>query len=135
MTGGVVSVPPLLILISSNVVAFIIGMAGPWHYSDFASTTRAGADTARRLRRKINEIRSLLFHILKAAEKTSALLVRSRVAADSWATTVTIGEDRPDHFQQPTVATTSDAFLFEVQHFLWSCEQTIEERQRAFADA
>jgi hypothetical protein len=42
-----------------------------WHYSDFAQTTRAGADTARRLRRKVDDILGLLHPILTAAKKTS----------------------------------------------------------------
>lgn len=64
------SVHPLL-LIGSNIAAFIIGMAGPWHYTDFASTTRSGADTAHRLHRKIKEIRLMLYHVLKSAKGTT----------------------------------------------------------------
>jgi hypothetical protein len=42
-----------------------------WHYSDFAETTRAGADTARRLRRKVVDILGVLHPVLTAAQKTS----------------------------------------------------------------
>ena len=74
-----------LILAATHSIAFVAGQVVPWHYGDFASTTREGADTARRLRRKVSEIRVWLYHILRAAEKTTeetVHLYRTFISAD-----------------------------------------------------
>jgi hypothetical protein len=61
-------------LLATHTIAFLVGIATPvamWHYSDFAQSARTGADTARRLRRKVDEIRGLLHSILSAAESVT----------------------------------------------------------------
>jgi len=76
-------------LVGTHALAFLAGLATPilmWHYRDFAETTRAGADNARRLRRKVDEILGLIHPILTAAKNTSdssVELYRSLIRADA----------------------------------------------------
>jgi len=60
-----------MILATTHVGAFLAGQLIPWHYSDFASTCRTGADAAREIRKKLDHVLGLLHPVLREAERVS----------------------------------------------------------------
>lgn len=75
--------PALLVL--SHAGAFAIGLLGPWHCGDFATSCRIGADAARRIRRRLETALGAVSLVAKTADDVtdnSVNLFRRLAAAD-----------------------------------------------------
>jgi len=85
IAGGSVAATMWPILAVTHAIAFIAGYALPWHYADFAGTCRVGADTARRIRRGLEDLLGAIHLAARAAQEvtdSSVKLYQRLSAAD-----------------------------------------------------